>query len=135
MTAQTTTSIGRYGEDIAVDYLVNNGYTILERNYRYNHREIDIIARIEKSLVFVEVKARTDNERNMRRYGRPGSAVTWHKQRLISEAALFYMHEKNIRMGARIDVIEVYFYPAYNGQLPQVKRIHQIKNAFTAIIG
>lgn len=134
MTAQTTTSIGRYGEDIAADYLVSNGYTILERNYRYNHREIDIIARTEQSLVFVEVKARTDNAHNMYRYGRPGAAVNRQKQRLISEAALYYMHEKKIRMRARIDVIEVYFYPAYNGQLPRVKRIHQIKNAFTAII-
>lgn len=129
----TATTIGRLGEYLAARYLVENGYTILERNYRYNHREIDIIARTEDRLVFVEVKARTDNGRNLQRYGRPGSAVTWQKQKLISEAVFHYIHEKQLRMGARIDVIEVYFYPSYNDQPPEVKRLNHIKNAFTAI--
>lgn len=130
---KTTTVIGRYGEDVAADYLVKNGYTIVTRNYRYDHREIDIIARIENKLVFVEVKARTDNARNIQRYGRPSNAVTKHKQKLISEAAFFYMRSNNLIMAARIDVIEVYFYPAPVGQLPAVKRVHHIPNAFYAI--
>lgn len=130
---KTTTAIGRYGEDVAADYLVKNGYTIITRNYRYDHREIDIIARIENKLIFVEVKARTDNARNIQRYGRPSTAVTKQKQKLISEAAFFYMRSNNLIMAARIDVIEVYFYPAPTGQLPAVKRVHHIPNAFYAI--
>lgn len=133
MQSKTTTELGRYGEEVAAEYLVSKGYTILERNYRYDHREIDIIARTDTRLVFVEVKARTDNARNLKRYGRPSSAVTKQKQKLISDAAFFYMRSNSIHMGARIDVIEVYFYPSLPGQLPAIERIHHIQNAFWAI--
>ena len=49
---------GAQGEDIAIDYLRRKGYVILDRNWRSGHREIDIVARKDDTVVFVEVKAR-----------------------------------------------------------------------------
>ena len=135
MTTQprTSTAIGRLGEDAAAEYLLTEGYAIVERNYRYSHREIDIIAENENRLIFVEVKARTDNGRNLERYGRPGDAVTKRKQKLLSEAAFFYLRTHEVKKVPRLDVIEVYFYPSTDGKTPTIKRIHHIKNAFTAL--
>ena len=71
--------LGARGEELAVRYLKNRGYRILERNYRIKLGEIDIIARDRNTLVFVEVKARSSN-----RFGHPKSAITPQKQRKIS---------------------------------------------------
>ncbi|MBR7052890.1 MAG: YraN family protein, partial [Bacteroidaceae bacterium] len=49
-------STGNSGEDLAADYLVAKGYFIVERNWRSGHKEIDIVARREGVVVFVEVK-------------------------------------------------------------------------------
>ena len=124
---------GIIGEAEALRCLTGQGMKVLEKNYRRAGGEIDLIVRDGDTIVFVEVKARTDNARNIQRYGRPSNAVTKHKQKLISEAAFFYMRSNNLIMAARIDVIEVYFYPAPEGQLPAVKRVHHIPNAFYAI--
>ena len=131
--SRTSTAIGRLGEDAAAEYLLTEGYAIVERNYRYSHREIDIIAENENRLIFVEVKARTDNGRNLERYGRPSDAVTKRKQKLLSEAAFFYLRTHEAKKVPRLDVIEVYFYPSTDCKPPMIKRIHHIKNAFTAL--
>ena len=55
----STVEIGKNGEDLAVEYLVNKGYKILERNWRSGHKEIDIIAMDGDTLVVVEVKCRS----------------------------------------------------------------------------
>ena len=52
-------SKGKYGEQLAAEFLSENGYEIIERNYRYKHAEIDIIARQGEALIFVEVKLRS----------------------------------------------------------------------------
>ena len=46
-------TIGKIGEDLAADYLTDQGYKVIERNYRYGHGEIDLIAEYDKKLVFV----------------------------------------------------------------------------------
>ena len=95
---------GKIGEDIAIKYLENLGYTIIERNFMAVQGEIDIIAKDNKELVFIEVKTRT----NML-FGRPVEAVNLSKQKHLINIAKYYIHCKNLENEfVRIDVIEVY---------------------------
>ena len=97
-----TTISGRQGEDQAEEYLKGKGYEIIERNYRYKRAEIDLIAVYGNTLVFVEVKARSNN-----RFGFPEEAVNSKKQRNIMEAADQYIHEKNWLHPIRFDIIAI----------------------------
>ena len=97
--------IGVLGEDLAVSFLEGKKYRILERNYRCKGGEVDIVARDprDKSLVFVEVKARRDLS-----YGVPQLAVTPFKQRQISKAALTWLAKHRQQdAAARFDVIAI----------------------------
>lgn len=99
---KTQQRVGRWGEQAAVDYLEKQGYQILARNFRTAHGEVDIIAQQEKSLVFVEVKARSSN-----RYGFPEYAVTPKKRMHILSAAQKYIHDHPEFQTWRVDVIAV----------------------------
>ena len=77
---------GEKSETMAAWYLKNNGYKIIEQNYRNQLGEIDIIAKEKKTIVFVEVKSRRSI-----RFGSPKWAVTPKKQRKISMVALYYL--------------------------------------------
>ncbi len=95
---------GLRGENIALDYLRNEGYIIIERNYRCYLGEIDIIAKDGNILVFVEVKSRRSCK-----FGMPQEAVGTKKQKKISMIAMFYLHEKNLSdVNARFDIVAVY---------------------------
>ena len=94
---------GTFGEDLAVDFLRKKGYRILERNYHFEHGEIDIIAEEHTMLVFVEVKARRS-----KLYGEPEDAVTPKKQNQVRHTADGYLMEKNIDDRAcRFDVVAI----------------------------
>jgi putative endonuclease len=93
---------GAQGEKIAAEYLVKNGYKILERNWRNYHQEIDIIASKGDELVIVEVKCRTGNPMIA-----PAAAVNRNKQSLLIKAANAYIREKNIDLDTRFDIISV----------------------------
>jgi len=128
----STTVIGRHGEIAAADYLVKNGYKILKMNFRYSHRELDIIAAKDNFIHFVEVKSRTDNPYYFKKYGLPKRAVNRTKQRFIISAANHYIRTHNIKNKLySLDVIEVYFKPA-NGKLPEIERINHIRGAYYA---
>ncbi len=77
---------GKKGEDLAARYLVNKGYRIIYRNYRTPYGEIDIICEYEKSVIFVEVKTRTNTK-----YGMPEEAVTIKKRDHIRKTALAFL--------------------------------------------
>ena len=62
--------LGHEGEDIAARYLEEHGYTVLDRNWRSGHKELDLIVKKDSVLVFVEVKTRTSTD-----YGDPWSFV------------------------------------------------------------
>ena len=94
--------LGRKGEDLATEYLLKQGFTILERNWTYENAELDIIARDEDILVFVEVKTRTGNA-----YGDPEDAVDKRKISKILEAAEAYVEEKNLDNEIRFDIIAI----------------------------
>jgi putative endonuclease len=112
--------LGIKGENLACDYLKEKGYEIVERNYRYSRGEIDIIAKDEDILVFVEVKTRNNLE-----FGPPELAVTKGKQTQIRKIASAYLYEKEIEDTiCRIDVIAILFKDEKN------PKINHIENAF-----
>lgn len=92
--------LGKRGEDAAVNYLRKEGYEIVERNWNYEKYEIDIIARDDEFIVFVEVKTRSSDQ-----WGNPEEAVSKGKIRRIVEAADFYLGEYDIDLPARFDVV------------------------------
>ncbi len=95
---------GKIGEDKAEIYLKEQGYKILCRNFRCMQGEIDIIAREENTIVFVEVKTRTSTK-----YGEAREAVDKRKQKHIYQSARYYLYQnKKESSNVRIDVIEVY---------------------------
>ena len=93
---------GKLGEELAVNYLIGKGYEILERNWRNNHKEIDIIAKDGTDLVIVEVKARQTDE-----YGDPDVAVTKHKQWRLISAANAYIYQNWLDINTRFDIISI----------------------------
>lgn len=111
---------GKFGEDKACKYLKKKGYKIVERNYHLKFAEIDIIARDEKTYVFVEVKTR-----------KLGSvipaclSVDYTKQQKIMRASCCYLKNKKIKPLMRFDIIEV-----YTDEEMKKYEIHHIKNAF-----
>ena len=98
-----TRRIGQRGEDVAVEYLESQGFTILNRNYSCRIGEIDVVAWDGEYIVFVEVKSRADAS-----FGLPREAVDWRKQRTIIKVAEYWLY-KNKRMGlpVRFDVVEI----------------------------
>ena len=110
---------GQKGEEIAARHLEKCGYQILEKNYRTNLGEIDIIARDKDFIVFVEVKARQTES-----FGNPKEAITADKQRKISRVALQYLKSsRQFEARARFDVVAVQ--PSEG-----CRRIEVVKNAF-----
>lgn len=98
-----THMLGVKGEQLACDYLVNNGYKILHKNYECSIGEIDIIAKQKNVIVFVEVKQRSSTK-----FGFPREAVTKHKAHKIRLVAEYYLKcEKITSPKVRFDCIEV----------------------------
>ncbi len=110
--------LGKRAENIAHDYLISRDYEILERNYRHNNKELDIIAQDKNNIVFVEVKGRTTNS-----HENIADMINNQKQEFLLEAADFYIRDKKIDAEARFDVIFVNFYITGH-------TIKHVKNAF-----
>ena len=79
---------GKKGEDIAADYLTKNGYTLLERNWRKHHWEVDIIASKDQFLHFIEVKTRYSL-----RFGFPEESISKDKMKNLKNAAENYQYQ------------------------------------------
>lgn len=107
-------SLGKIGEDLATQYLIDKGYQILERNWRAYRKEIDIIAIDGKDIVFVEVKTRQDDE-----FGTPEMAVNQRKRAHIYAAASSYYYEHKIDLDVRFDVIAI----LYRDGKPEINHI------------
>lgn len=96
--------IGKEGEEIGEQYLLQQGYAIIEKNYRSQQGEVDIIARDGEFLVFVEVK-----NYSFRSYGSPLGAVRKNKRQSVIHAAETYLYRKHIKNTyCRFDVIAIY---------------------------
>lgn len=98
----TRSALGRRGEEAAARELARRGYKILDRNYRCPVGEIDLVARQGPTLVFVEVKTRTQD-----RFGAPAEAVGYRKQQKIRRVADFFMAHKREEALCRFDVVSV----------------------------
>ena len=112
--------IGKYGEDLACNYLKDNNYIILDRNFYCRQGEIDIIAKdlTKNELVFFEVKTRSNFK-----YGNPADGVNLNKRSHLYKACEYYLYKNNIhRLFIRIDVIEVFLMPD-NYKINHIKQI------------
>lgn len=97
---------GNKGEDLACEYLIKNGYEILERNKHFSKLcEIDIIAKLKNKVIFVEVKTRKSNA-----FGTPMEAITKTKYNNIKTGALSYVQEHKVK-SFQIDVIGITLEP------------------------
>ncbi|EOC99321.1 Endonuclease [Caldisalinibacter kiritimatiensis] len=97
-------AMGSFGERQAIKYLKNNGYILLAKNFNTYFGEIDIIAKQNDVIVFIEVKARKNAN-----YGYPYEAVNNKKQQKIIKTAYAYIKKMNLKnYQYRFDIIEVY---------------------------
>ena len=107
---------GKIGEDLSVEYLIQKGYKIIERNFECRQGEIDIIAKDGDILVFVEVKSRSNPN-----YGNPEDFVDLKKQVNIIKAADAYIELMGYEGEVRFDIVSVYL---------DTNKIELIKDAF-----
>jgi putative endonuclease len=97
-------TLGKYGEDLAASYLLKHGYRIVQRNFRAQHGEIDLICQRGNTLVFVEVKTRQSHA-----YGLPEEAVGSRKlQEIIKTAQYYLLLHPHASASLCIDVISIY---------------------------
>lgn len=111
--------LGQWGEETAVRYLQEKEYEILERNWRYSRAEVDIIARTNGQLIFVEVKYRKNSY-----FGKPESFVDRRKQFLLAEVAAVYCEGQEYDGEIRFDIISI------TGSPDATHRIRHIEDAF-----
>jgi len=96
--------LGKKGESIAVAFLKKEGYQIYARNWFYDHKEIDIIARQGEEIVIVEVKTRESDY-----FEEPWEAVSTKKIKNLVEAAEAWLLTKELDLEVRFDVISIIF--------------------------
>ncbi|MDP2300803.1 MAG: YraN family protein [Ignavibacteria bacterium] len=95
--------MGKYGEELAATLLMDKGFEIIKKNYRYGKGEIDIVANDGDTLVFIEVKTRTNLN-----YGEPELAITKNKVNQLRKIGSMYCYENNIENKLiRFDVIAI----------------------------
>ncbi|WP_137695999.1 YraN family protein [Ruminiclostridium herbifermentans] len=125
MANKNTRAIGTEGEQKAVEFLEENGYTILKLNYRVGRiGEIDIIAQDGEYICFIEVKTRKSYS-----FGVPRESVTFKKQEKIKLLASIYLtNTGNIDKPIRFDIVEILM--KNNNDANEMNTINLIKNAF-----
>ncbi|MCQ0110251.1 YraN family protein [Zhouia amylolytica] len=98
----THNDLGKKGEQLAAEYLSKKGYEVLERNYRFQKAEIDLIAIKENTLCVIEVKARSTNV-----FQNPEDAITQKKIKLLVKAIDNYVYENDLDVEVRFDIITI----------------------------
>jgi len=111
--------LGRWGEDVATEYLERKGYRIVERDWKSGHRDIDIIAQDGNELVFVEVKTRQTAQ-----FGSPWEAVDYRKLHNIQSAINHYISFRRVNMRVRFDVVSIVATDRTN---PQIEHIEDVQ--------
>jgi putative endonuclease len=101
---QPNTLLGHHGEQLAISYLQEHGFRVVDTNVRVGNEEVDIVAFDTgvQEIVFVEVKTRSTQW-----YGSPSSAVDWKKMRSLRFVAKTYCRMKNLTQDYRFDIITV----------------------------
>ncbi len=117
---RTRANIGTWGEAIATKHLETQGYTVLHRNWRHGHGELDIVACKAELVIFVEVRARTSDA-----FGAPEETLSPRKRAKLIETAQAYLDEHGLGEAQwQIDVIVIEL-DAKNA----VRRLEQIEAA------
>jgi len=112
-------NLGRKGEELAKQHLEAVGYEILDENWRFGKAEVDLIAYLDKTIIFVEVKTRTGNA-----FGEPEDFVDAAKQALLVSAADEFIGLMDFNGEARFDIIAILFDQQGN------YRLNHIQDAF-----
>lgn len=107
-------TLGRNGEKLALKYLRQQGYKILKHGYKNPFGEVDIIAKINDTVAFIEVKTRLTDT-----FGAPSEAVDKRRQYRYIQAAKYYFSGRQIDFTVRFDIIEIF-----------CGKINHIENAF-----
>lgn len=94
--------LGKKGEQLAVDFLMENGYEIVERNYRFNKAEVDVIAQKEEVLAIVEVKTRSTTD-----FGNPQDFVKPKQIQRLVKAVDEYVQVNGLDVEVRFDIIAI----------------------------
>ena len=110
--------LGKWGEDLAASYLEEQGYEILERDWKSGHHDLDIVARDENTLVIVEVKTRRN-----RLFGDPEEAIDYKKRLSLQSAANHYVKSHRTKAPVRIDVITIV---GTIGNTPEIDHIKDV---------
>lgn len=121
--AKDSNRVGQQAEDLALNFLTQQGLSLVARNFRCRAGEIDLIMRDHQCLTFIEVRYRKSS-----RFGGSAESVTHQKQQKIIRCAEYYLHQEkqNRDQDCRFDVIAIY--PSDTGQSPL--QFDWIKDAF-----
>ncbi|GGC73715.1 UPF0102 protein [Pedobacter quisquiliarum] len=111
--------LGRYGEQLAKDFLIDAGYRILDQNWRYGRAELDLIASKDQRIIFVEVKTRRSAD-----HGEPEDFVNWKKEKQLEFASSAYIAQRNHHGEIRFDIIAIIF------ENKDLYQINHIQDAF-----
>lgn len=94
--------LGKKGEQLAVDFLIENDYEIVERNYRFDKAEVDIIAQIKDTLAIIEVKTRSTTD-----FGNPQDFVKPKQIQRLVKAVDEYVNVNSLDVEVRFDIIAI----------------------------
>ncbi len=94
--------LGKKGEQLAVDFLLKKGYDIMERNYRFDKAEVDIIARQKDTLAIIEVKTRSTAD-----FGNPQDFVKPKQIQRLVKAVDEYVNVNDLDVEVRFDIIAI----------------------------
>lgn len=121
----THNDLGKWGEEMAVQHLQEQGYTILDRDWRFGHRDLDIVARTPDGIVvvFVEVKTRTSDV-----VSSPHDAVDARKIKSLGAAANAYVKEFQIWDELRFDIISII------GDRSETALLEHVEDAFNPLL-
>lgn len=108
---RTHIDFGKLGEQLAEDFLINKGYTILHRNWRHSHYEIDIVALKNDLPHFIEVKTRSSKQ-----YGEPEESVNKKKIRSLLQAADEFLFKNPQYKNFQIDILSINIHPQQEPQ-------------------
>ncbi len=111
---------GKWGEELAMEYLREKGYIILDHDWHSGHRDIDVIAEKDGVVVFVEVKTRRNND-----YMDPAMAVNYRKQHNLRMAINHYVKLHKLDSPIRFDVISIVGGPGYSH--PEIEHIEDFQ--------
>lgn len=110
--------LGKKGEQLAVDFLSKKGYEIIERNYRFDKAEVDIIAKKENVLAIIEVKTRSTSD-----FGDPQDFVKPKQIQRLVKAVNEYVLENGLEVEVRFDIVAIV-------KENQTYSIEHLENAF-----